>query len=225
MILLNLPILTFLPLEFQRYLQISKWGCTRWKLICLCQTRYAASTVSVLATAKIHVKVVKSALGVVKMDMTAKVAKKIPCVKILRLTTYQTQNSVLSEKLQTKRQKESSTSIMYRNQICHFMLQLWKLPRMISRHKPVRVKYSHRPLWTNQPIQVQILTITSHCRNLLLQVLNVSCSKTHSFHLHKVGRCKYLYSSREKYRISLEGKTKTQRRPAAQGGKWSGCFS
>ena len=52
----------------------------------------------------------------------------------------------LWEKLLTQRQKESSTSIKYRNQICRLMLQLWKIPRKIPRHKPVRVKYSHRPV-------------------------------------------------------------------------------
>ena len=53
----------------------------------------------------------------------------------------------LKEKLHTQRQRESPIYIMYRNQMYHLILQLWKLPRKIPRHKPVKVKYSQRPLW------------------------------------------------------------------------------
>ena len=57
------------------------------------------------------------------------------------------------------------------------MLQLWKLLRKIAPHKPMRVKYSHWPLSTNQSIQVLVLTIAAHCRDLFLQVLQANLSK------------------------------------------------
>ena len=41
----------------------------------------------------------------------------------------------------------------------------------------MRVKYSYRPLWSNQPIQVLVLTIAANCRNLLLRVIQAKLPK------------------------------------------------
>ena len=91
-----------------------------------------------------HVEVVKLALSVVKGGKTSKAVKKVPMYKYCtcdhmssskQCPIWKKEKEILKVKTERKipyqRQKESSTYIIYRNQICHLMLQLWKLPRKI----------------------------------------------------------------------------------------------
>ena len=78
-----------------------------------------------LVTAKIHVEAVKLASGVMNSGMTAKAAKTIRCAKSVKVHDDQKFSNVKQkEKLHSKRQREWSTYILYRNQIYHLILQL-----------------------------------------------------------------------------------------------------
>ena len=91
-----------------------------------------------------HVEVVKLALSVVKGGKTSKAVPRSQCINIVHVITCHPLINVrsgkkkkkfsklkLKEKFLTRGKKESSTYIIYRNQLCHLMLQLWKLPRKI----------------------------------------------------------------------------------------------
>ena len=159
----------------ERYLQLSKWGCTRSKLICLYQTMDVASNVNPLVTTNNACRGCETCFKCCEGRHDVKSCPKVPMYKYCtcdhmssskQCPIWKKEKEILKVKTKRKipyqRQKESSTYIIYRNQICHLMLQLWKLPRKIL--SPF--------LWTNQSIQVLVLTIAVHFRNphVLLQI-------------------------------------------------------
>ena len=79
-----------------------KAGLYQMKMVCLYQTRYIALNFSGLVTVKIHVELIKLASGVVKRGMTAKAAKKIRSVKIVKVITCHPQSNLPAGKKKKK---------------------------------------------------------------------------------------------------------------------------